>query len=244
MVRRMIAIMAMLYVGVSLAQTPCAPWNCSDETTSIIERFSSREVLEKHASGVDPQSDWVEDKKYTKVLLIGPRQVIVKRARLSRISIFLEELAIDEPGGGITLPTDMSVAIPEGVVARVRHLHDGNLDQTSSYTLRLPSTERAGLAMRCRDDRDEKRWCAIAAHDGEVLQQIFAFEAQTTKSGAWTDTSLWFAGDLDRDGRIDLLLSSSWYGAAPCEGVHLFLSKLRTPGKTGWGLAASGGSCL
>jgi hypothetical protein len=120
-------------------------------------------------------------------------------------------IAVDDPlllvRGERVSPGQVTAARPDAA--------DLSLDGTSVLTF---GGTRYALRFRCGDEEDEFGFteCALLLVANGYAQPIATFAAQAWEEGKLAFAgdvrpSVLWAGDLDRDGRLDLLLDASWH---------------------------------
>jgi hypothetical protein len=112
----------------------------------------------------------------------------------------------------------------------------------ATHTLRHPRIAQAGLAQRCRPDGAGRMWCAIALADGRAVRVLDANDVARGDYAGRNYLDVAFAGDINRDGRFDLVLRWSSEGGAFCTGTDLYLSRW-VGGRWRWPLVGADGFC-
>jgi hypothetical protein len=120
---------------------------------------------------------------------------------------------------------------------------EGDRSGDQIQVLRAPGLPPLVVARRCLSPDAATTWCAVALAQGQSRQLLYAAPQRSAVGVESTGFSLEYAGDLNRDGVLDLIFGISWLGGAPCAGAELYLSQ-RNGNQVAWTRAADDVACM
>jgi hypothetical protein len=216
----------------------CVPWDRAAAATP------SRLV---YAAGAEDAYDrtqaWVETRGIA--LVISPRgdRLVGTRLGSSTDETGLSVFRRSQRGGGWVVSPSSPALTPGPVVSvPVAEIEDvRSRDQVQ--VLRAPGLPTLVVAQRCLSSGAATTWCAVVLAQGASRQLLYAAPERSAAGMESTGFPLMYAGDLNRDGVLDLIFGVSWRGGAPCAGAELYLSQ-RHGERVAWMRAAEDVACM